>query len=806
MEENGPQHSTDGTAPSVREAALQWRPYLIALLAVAAASGVRASLTPFAAASDPALTIFSYLVAVGIAGTLRGVSSGIAALGFGAVAAWFLFLGQMYASILDTTLLVGIALYIQTGVGIAFLTGAQHRAHALAEAASRQAAVQAEQLKREVSARRRAEEARRQTEERYRTPADQVKDYALFVLDRHGCAASWNEGVERVLGYPKTEFLKASVRMLYTEEDRAAGVPERTLAEAVEQGEHTAERWLVRKGGKRIWVSEATSRIYGREGQVLGFAKRLRDLSGLWQVQDELRRNQEALQLAHDAAQLGTWDHDLVTGEIRWDSRAKALFGFAADAVVTEAVWQGAVHPDDVTATRERWNRALREQKPFAVEYRVPQPDGSTRWITTVGQASFDPVNGAPVRLMGVMLDFTERKEAEQRLQEMLRLEAIGRLAGGIAHDLNNMLVAILGYSDMLGRSLDQRDPRRRDVEQISEAAGRSAKLTRQLLAFARRELIQPQRLDLNAIVRRSEGMLPSVLGENSVLELKLTRDGGVIYADPAQVEQILMNLVLNARDAMPQGGRITIETSHLALSEASLALPPQVTSSGDRYVMLAVRDTGSGMDAATLQRMWEPFFTTKPAGKGTGLGLAAVYGAVKQSGGFVWADSELGRGTTVSVYWPAIPHAAEPLVGETSLPAPERGNELVLVVEDEPMVRALSVRTLSLLGYRCVEARDASEALAAIDAGLEPDLVITDVVMPEMSGAEFGERLALRRPALPVLYTSGFSDEDVIGRGLLRSGRPFLQKPFAPAELARKVREVLLNTSALRAGTPASG
>jgi len=807
MEENGPQHSTDGMSPAVDDAAPQWRSYLIALLAVAAASGVRAGLTPFAAAADPALTIFSYLVAVGIAGTLRGVSSGIAALGLGALAAWFLFLGQQYASVLDATVLVGIALYVQTGVGIAFLTGAQQRAQLRAEAASREAAVQAEQLKREVVARRRAEEARRRTEERYRTPADQVKDYALFVLDRHGCGASWNEGVERVLGYPKAEFLKASVTMLYTEEDRAAGVPERTLGEAVAQGEITTERWLVRKGGKRIWVSESTSRIYGREGQVLGFAKRLRDLSGLWQVQDELRRNQEALELAHDAAQLGTWDHDLLTGAIRWDTRAKALFGFAPDVVVTEAMWQGVVHPADVSATRERWNRALLEQKPFSADYRVVWPDGSMHWITTVGQASFDPVNGAPVRLTGVMLDVSERKEAEQRLQEMLRLEAIGRLAGGIAHDLNNMLVAILGFSDMLSRSLERRDPRRRDVEQISEAAGRSAKLTRQLLAFARRELIQPQRLDLNAIVRRSEGMLRSVLGENSMLALNLVEDEAVIYADPSQVEQILMNLVLNARDAMPQGGRITVETSSLALGAASATPPPEIASrSRDRYVMLAVRDTGLGMDAATLQRMWEPFFTTKPTGKGTGLGLAAVYGAVKQGGGFVWADSELGQGTTVSVYWPAIPHAAEQLSPAAAVPVPEGGSEMVLVVEDEPMVRELSVRTLSQLGYRCVEAGNASEALASIEAGLEPDLVITDVVMPEMSGADFGERLALVRPALPVLYTSGFSDEDVIGRGLLRSGRPFLQKPFAPAELARKVREVLLNASAFRPGTPASG
>jgi PAS domain S-box-containing protein len=801
MEVDGPLHSTDGLGSSEGT-----NPHglvlLTALLGVAVASGVRVSLASFASAADPALTIFVYLVAVGISGILRGVSSGIASLGLGALAAWFLFLGEQYGTLANFTVLVGIALYVQTGVGIAFLTGAQHRAHRRARAALHHAAAQAEQLKREVAARRRAEEAQRRTEERYRTPADQVKDYALFVLDRHGCAASWNEGVERVLGYAKADFLRAPVAMLYTDEDRANGVPEQELALAIERGEIATERWLVRKGGSRIWVSESTSRIYGREGQVLGFAKRLRDLSGLRQVQDELRRNQEALQLAHDAAQLGTWNHDLVTGEMRWDPRAKALFGLAADATVTQSAWERAVHPDDLAATRERWSRALQERKPFSAEYRVVHPDGSTHWITMVGQASFDPVSSTPVRLTGVMLDITESRQAEQRLQEVLRLEAIGRLAGGIAHDLNNMLVAILGFSDMLGRSLEPRDPRRRDVDQISEAAGRSAKLTRQLLAFARRELIQPQCLSLNAIVRRSEGMLRSVLGENMVLELQLAENPEVIYADPTQVEQILMNLVLNARDAMPQGGHISLETAGVTQSREAAADPKSPTAgSENRYVMLAVRDTGSGMDAATLQRIWEPFFTTKPAGKGTGLGLAAVYGAVKQSGGFVSADSQPGRGTTVSVYWPAIPHAAEELPSDGAPKLRERGNELVLVVEDEPMVRGLTIRTLSELGYRCLEAHDATEALALIDAGVEPDLVITDVVMPEISGAVFGERLALARPALPVLYTSGFSDEDVIGRGLLRTGRPFLQKPFAPAELARKVREVLLNASAARAG-----
>jgi CheY-like chemotaxis protein len=287
--------------------------------------------------------------------------------------------------------------------------------------------------------------------------------------------------------------------------------------------------------------------------------------------------------------------------------------------------------------------------------------------------------------------------------------------------------------------------------------------------------------------------MLRSVVAENIELVTQLSPTLGAVYADPGQLEQILMNLVLNARDAMPQGGRVTVETASVALGAGpdtqyfAAELP-----AAKRCVMLSVRDTGHGMDAATLQRIWEPFFTTKPAGQGTGLGLAAVYGAVKQSGGFVWADSEPGRGTVVSVYWPEMQAPAEQ-PSERSSPPVEPGSETVLVVEDEPLVRALMVRTLTGFGYQCLEAQDAEEALRQLEQGqVRPALVLTDVVLPGQSGRWLGEQLAVQRPELPVLYTSGFADEDVVRRGLLDAERPFLQKPFAPHELARKVREVL--------------
>jgi len=673
-------------------------------------------------------------------------------------------------------------LYGLTAVGIALLLAALYRARLRAQA-------EALKVKRQGS-----EEPQHWHADRFRTPEDQVVNYAIFMLDTLGQSLSWNAGVKRMLGYEKGEFIGASAAQLYTPEDRTEGVPERDLAEAAERGRVGTERWLVRKDGTRFPASVSIASVLNR-GQVAGFAEKLRDLSEVKQGEEELRRSQEALELANEAAGLGTWDHDLVNGELRWDTRAKALFGLPPEAPVTYRGWVEAIHQDDLLTAEEVLDRALRDRQAFSTHYRVNWPDGSIHWLAVIGRGSYSPGTGRAVRMRGILLDITERKRTEERLQEVLRLEAIGRLAGGIAHDLNNMLVAILGFSDLLAQSMGVNDPRLEDVRQISQAAARSADLTRQLLAFARRELIRPRRLDLNGVVRYAGGILRPVLGENIGLVLQLSSTVGTIHADPGRVEQILMNLVLNSRDAMPQGGRVTVETGAVTLEapqSASLHPDSEAPPAG-RYAMLSVSDTGHGMDSGTLQHIWEPFFTTKPAGQGTGLGLPVVYGSVKQSGGFVAVVSEVGRGTVVRVYWPEIPQETDQL-GELTAPRPtERGRETVLVVEDERVVRALIVRALRVLGYRCLEADDAGDALRVLEREEgHLDLVITDVVMPGISGGDLGSRLAELYPTLPVLYTSGFADDDVIRRGLLDATRPFLQKPFTPAELGLKVREVL--------------
>jgi two-component system, cell cycle sensor histidine kinase and response regulator CckA len=702
----------------------------------------------------------------------------------------------------DATAASLLLVFALTTIGFVCLTVALWRALRRARAAEREATARSEQLDQEVArSQSSAEKEWPQQEERFRTPLEQAEDYTIFLLDATGRPTSWNSSVRRVLGYERPEFLRLSAADLYTEEEREGGVPERDLADAAAHGRASADRWVIRKDRGRIWASVATSSVLDRQGRLLGFSQRLRDLSRTRGIELQLRRKQGALELALEAAGLGTWEYDLLTGEMLWDGRAKALFGLSVDASVTHPGWINSLHPDDQATARAQWDQALRDRSRFSGEYRVIWPDGSIHSIMSVGQCAVDPATDEPHHLAGVMLDLTERRRTEEHLQETLRMEAVGRLAGGIAHDLNNMLAAILGFSDLLERNLGPDDPRKEDTRQISRAAERSAGLTRQLLAFARRELIQPQMLDINTVVRHSRPMLSSLLGENIELTLQLAHQVLVVYADARQVEQTLMNLVVNARDAMPQGGRVTIETRAVRLdpdSRASRELGEAAPSGS--FAMLGVADTGHGMDAATLQRMWEPFFTTKPSGQGTGLGLSSVYGAAKQSGGFVWADSEPGRGTNVQVYWPEVRSAPEPLDESGGEAEIRGGNETVLIVEDEALVRALVVRALRSHGYRCLEAEGASEALRMLEHdGERVDLVITDVVMPGISGGGLGDRLALLRPDLPVLYTSAYVDEDVIGRGLLEQGRPFLQKPCTPRELARKVREVLDGAASAR-------
>ncbi|HMJ55654.1 MAG TPA: ATP-binding protein [Polyangiaceae bacterium] len=448
--------------------------------------------------------------------------------------------------------------------------------------------------------------------------------------------------------------------------------------------------------------------------------------------------------------------------------------------------------PEDVTALRENVARATRFDEGGVWRHR--KKDGSILHVEV--RAHEFEVGNRPVRLV-LCNDVTLRAHAEEALrktEEQLRhaqkMEAVGRLAGGVAHDFNNLLSVILSYADLLLADLKPVEPMREEIDQIRKAAQRAADLTRRLLTFSRQQVIDPKIIDLNDVLEQMNKMLQRIIGGDVELVLLCARSLGRMRADRGSIEQVIMNLVVNARDAMPTGGKLTMETANVMIDEER-ARGHLGTSPGP-HVMLAVSDTGVGMDRATQGRIFEPFFTTKETGKGTGLGLSTVFGIVQQSGGSIWVYSEPGRGTSFKVYFPCVDGAVDE-VRSVERPATLRGSETVLLVEDDEQVRAVARGILRRHGYRVLEARNGGEAMLLCESHDQPiHLLISDVVMPLMSGPELARRLAQGRPEMKVLCMSGYTDDSVVRHGVMDSDIAYLQKPITPEALTRKVREVL--------------
>jgi PAS domain S-box-containing protein len=552
-----------------------------------------------------------------------------------------------------------------------------------------------------------------------------------------------------------------------------------------------------RPDGETIWVANYGKVDYDDNDRPLRMVGTVTDITQRKLAERSLRESEENFRALVQATTQFAWTMS-PAGESGDELAAwwADLTGQSPEES-TNLGWLNTIHPGDHDHVAKAWGGAFESQTPFDSEYRVLTKANTYIYLAVRGLPVFN--SDGTVRLwIGTFSDVSERKHAEQALresEEQLRqaqkLESIGRLAGGVAHDFNNMLTAINGYSDLTLRSLRPDDPLRGNLEEIKKAGERSAQLTRQLLAFSRQQILQERVLEINQVIVETSTMLKRVIGEDFELNTVLDEEAGKIKADPGQLSQVLMNLVVNSSDAMPKGGKITIETQNVDLDEVYAT--QHISVMPGHYVMLAVSDTGIGIDDETMQHIFEPFFTTKGIGKGTGLGLSTVYGIIKQSGGNVWVYSELGKGTTFKIYFPRVKEELSAAEKTPSSMGLQRGTETILLVEDEELVRGLSRDTLESCGYTIIEAENGVDALTLCEKRtFHIDLLLTDVVMPHMGGRELAEKLSAKFPLMRVLFTSGYTDDAVVRHGIIAKGTNFLQKPFALEALARKVRETL--------------
>ena len=553
----------------------------------------------------------------------------------------------------------------------------------------------------------------------------------------------------------------------------------------IRYGEHPTGIMSIQSYTADAYDEESLATLQELADHCGGAIERLRIEHELWESREQLARTEAfALVMTAHLSLDGRW--------VKVPPTLCRLLG-VDDARLLGTPMGDLLHPDDVASERAGRDRLLAgETRSVDLETRWPRPDGHVLWMY-LNLSVVPDANGRPVSLLAYLRDITDRKNLEDQLRQAQKMEAVGQLAGGIAHDFNNLLTAILGSTELLVVGTPPSDPRREDLQEIGRAAHRAAGLVRQLLAYSRKQVLQPRLVNLNTIVHEMGAMLRRVVGEQIALQLHLDPSLGDVIADPGQLEQVIANLGVNARDAMPAGGTLTLTTANVSGAGLATAAAEGLPLGGP-LVALSVGDTGTGMDDHVLAHLFEPFFTTKELGRGTGLGLATVYGIVRQSGGQIQVASRPGEGSTFTVF---LPRAEAPAGGSGPVVAAEPpvpgGSETVLVVEDEDAVRHLVCRALRAKGYRVVEAPHAEAALLLAGAMAEPiHLLVSDLVMPGISGLLLAERLVLSRPAMQVLFITGYAPEAVDRHGELAAAGSLLEKPFTADQLARKVREVL--------------
>jgi PAS domain S-box-containing protein len=641
---------------------------------------------------------------------------------------------------------------------------------------------------------RRAQEEVQASEQRFRTVFDEAP-IGMMLLDEAGAVFRANAALCAMLGRSEAELIAGGLAPCIHPDDRAA-TGEHT--ERLLRGEVASYSLETRffAGGARdgdvVWGEVTARAIRSPDGAVRERIVMIENVTVRKQAEEALRATGHLLEEAQAIAHVGSWSSGVgPTDELIWSRECYRIFGVPPGRTMTVDGFFACVHPEDREIVQRASTAAIERGLPYDIEHRVLWPDGSTRWVHERAVVERDAA-GRTVRLIGSAQDITDRRVAadalrrtEEQFRQAQKMEAVGRLAGGVAHDFNNLLSVILSYAELASDELKPGDPLRADLQEIHSAGKRASELTRQLLTFSRQQVIQPTILDLNGIVSGMTTMLGRLLGEDIALIAQLDPEIGPVLADAGQLEQVVMNLAVNARDAMPGGGTLTIETRR---AEVGAADAHGAGRAPGAYVVLAITDTGIGMDAATRGRIFEPFFTTKQKGKGTGLGLATVFGILQQSAAYLpraegHASAATSKGAAVAT----------------------RGTETVLLVEDEDQVRAVACAILRRHGYTVLETANGGEAylLATQHAG-PIHLLLTDVVMPRMSGRLLAEQLAATRPTMRVLFASGYTDDAIVHHGVLGAGVAFLQKPFTPDTLLRKVREVLDGGEAAQVRGPA--
>jgi PAS domain S-box-containing protein len=641
---------------------------------------------------------------------------------------------------------------------------------------------------RDITARKRAQEQLLASERIARQLVEGAKDYAIFALDGNGMIVSWNVGAERMSGYKADEVIGQHFSKFYPEEDLKEGKPARVLAQVSQTGRFEEDGWRLRKDGSRFWANVLITGLYDAGGGLTGYSNITLDLTERRRVEEKLRQSEAKFSKAFQSSPIAVTISTVADGRfvdvndaflrivgLRWD-QVVGHSGTDLNLWASPEIRPSMIQELEKNGTINGFETTLKSKSRGLRDVRI--------------YAQFVQLDDTPC-VVAVTEDITEAKSREIQYRQIQKMEATGQLAGGIAHDFNNILNVILGYCELILQRIPVTNPSRKQIEQIDVAAKRATDLTRQLLAFGRKQVMRVNVLDLNSVIIEMGDMLRRLIREDIEISTSLAGSLWPIKADQTQIAQILINLVVNARDALPSEGKITIETANTKLKDEYINTHVQVTPG--EYVRLTVSDTGVGMDQETQTRIFEPFFTTKELGKGTGLGLSTVYGIVKQSGGFIWVYSEPGRGTAFKLYFPRTEEPRQDGLEERTLVGNSRGTETVLVLEDNGQLRELAVEFLESHGYKVLQADDPETALEIARTYDGPiDVVVSDVVLPKMSGRVMADKLVEIRPQTRILFVSGYTDDVIVRHGILNEGVAFLQKPYSCEQLTSKVRMVI--------------